>query len=218
MASQTVENYLKAMLHLSSGYEPVSVSSISTHLEVSKPSAISMMKNLRDQGLVDYKKYKPLSLTEKGKKSAGLILRKHRLTEMFLVEKMGFDWSEVHEIAEQMEHISSPSLFERMDELLDFPTRDPHGSPIPNKEGTIKLSNLIRLSDCHKGDNVKVIAIGISSTEFLGYLDTKRISLGKILTVKSVEPFDHTITIIIDDHDELLSDKASAGLMVEKVL
>ncbi|MDR3653554.1 MAG: metal-dependent transcriptional regulator [Paludibacter sp.] len=137
MASTAEENYLKALYSLSNLKEEVNVSALSNLLKVSLPTVNSMVKNLKNQGLVNYEKYKPLSLTEKGKKQAALVTRKHRLTEMFLVNKMGFGLDVVHEIAEQVEHINSSVFFERMDELLDFPKIDPHGSPIPDKNGFI---------------------------------------------------------------------------------
>lgn len=134
MASSTEENYLKALFNFCNTEGEVKLSQISDILKVSKPTANSMVKNLRKQGLVNYEKYQPLSLTEKGKKVAALVVRKHRLTEMFLYQKMGFTAEEVHEIAEQMEHIDAPKLFDKMDELLGFPEVDPHGSPIPGEE------------------------------------------------------------------------------------
>lgn len=146
MASVTEENYLKALFILVSERGMATISDLSSLLKVSLPTANSMIKNLKKQDLVNYEKYKPLSLTEKGKREAALVLRKHRLTEMFLVTKMGFGWEVVHEIAEQIEHIDSTIFFERMDELMGHPTIDPHGSPIPDKEGRVfpKIRDLIR--------------------------------------------------------------------------
>jgi len=128
-------------------------------LSVSTPTANSMIKRLHEKEFVVYEKYKPIKLTEKGKKEAALIVRKHRLTEMFLVEKMGFGWEKVHAIAEQIEHIKSPIFFDKMDELLGYPNLDPHGSPIPNKEGKIEsLQNSeLKLSDCKEEDKIKRI-------------------------------------------------------------
>ncbi|MCK9450952.1 MAG: metal-dependent transcriptional regulator [Bacteroidales bacterium] len=137
MASQIVENYLKAFINHSNSEGELLISQLSTLMHVRMPTVNSMMKNLKKQGLVNYEKYKPLSLTEKGRKVAALVVRKHRLTEMYLYEKMGFSAEEVHEIAEQIEHINAPKLFDRMDELLGFPNFDPHGSPIPDSFGEI---------------------------------------------------------------------------------
>ncbi len=200
MASLAEENYLKALYSISNQKEGVNASDLSSLLKVSLPTVNSMMKNLNRQGLVDYEKYKPLKLTENGKKEAALVLRKHRLTEMFLVDKMGFGWEEVHEIAEQLEHIVSPVLFERMDELLDFPTIDPHGSPIPDRNGEIELRSYKKLSDCLKGEIVRLEAISHDSSDFLKFLNTKDLKLGVIIEIKSIESFDKSMNVSYSNH------------------
>lgn len=134
MASTTEENYLKALYNLSNTQGEVNISELALSLKVSMPTANSMVKSLQKSDWVIYEKYKPVTLTPKGQKEAALIIRKHRLTEMFLVKKMGFGWEEVHEVAEQIEHIHAPKFFERMDEMLGYPTMDPHGSPIPDNQ------------------------------------------------------------------------------------
>ena len=137
--SLTEENYLKALFALSNETDEVTVNELSKRLGIKMPTVTSMMKKLAEKKLVNYQSYKPLKLTEKGKKEAGIIIRKHRLTEMFLVEVMGFGWEEVHEIAEQIEHIQSPIFFEKMDEMLGFPKIDPHGSPLPQPRRLVHL-------------------------------------------------------------------------------
>ena len=154
MISETVENYLKALFTLADEKGKVSVSDLSQCLNVSKPTANSMAKTLQQEGFVVYEKYKPLTLTKAGKKAAALVIRRHRLTEMFLVEKMGFAWDEVHDVAEQIEHVQAPSFFDRMDELMDFPKFDPHGSPIPDRDGNIVVADRLPLSQCSEGDRV----------------------------------------------------------------
>ncbi len=144
MNSLTEENYLKALLSLSDDSGEVNVAAISKRLGIKMPTVTSMMRKLAGKHLVDYKRYRPLRLTEKGKKEARLIIRRHRLTELFLVEKMGFGWEEVHEIAEQLEHIQAKEFFERMDTILGFPKIDPHGRPIPDKDGKIRSSQFLR--------------------------------------------------------------------------
>src|SRR5271154_3393130 len=156
MISLTEENYLKELFNLSSETGEVNVNELSKRLEIKMPTVTIMMKKLAEMGLVHYESYKPLKLTENGKKEAGLIIRKHRLTEMFLVEKMGFGWEDVHEIAEQIEHIHSPDFFDKMDELLGFPKIDPHGSPIPDKNGKMEWKQYHKLSDCKTGDTIKL--------------------------------------------------------------
>ena len=133
MNSSIEENYLKALFHLSkNGEEEVAVKDLSERLNIKMPTVNSMMKKLAEKELVHYTSYKPLRLTQKGLIKAALIVRKHRLTEMFLVEKMDFGWEEVHEVAEQIEHIQSPLFFDKMDQMLNYPRFDPHGSPIPD--------------------------------------------------------------------------------------
>ncbi len=216
MASQTEENYLKALLTLSYNKEDVSISELSNLLNVRLPTVNSMVKNLKKQGFVNYEKYRPLSLTNEGKTKAALILRKHRLTEMFLVEQMGFGWEEVHEIAEQVEHINSSVFFERMDELMGHPTIDPHGSPIPDKNGNMDLKNHLKLSEVKAGSNVKLVAIVNDASNFLSYLNKKGLKLEIEMKVVEVEPFDKSMCISYPDHEqELLSQEVCNLLYVE---
>ena len=218
MASPTVENYLKALYTLANEAGQINISALSIRLEVSKPSVNSMVKTLQQEGWVKYEKYKPLELTEKGRKAAALIIRKHRLTEMFLVEKMGFGWEEVHEIAEQVEHIKAPAFFARMDKLMDFPKVDPHGSPIPDEEGNIVDHNYKKLSECQAGSRVRLVALNHSSKEFLEFLDSREISLKLELEIKSIESFDNSMLVNYRKHpSETLSQKVCERLLVEKV-
>lgn len=195
----------------------MSISELSKALEVSKPTANSMVKNLKSQGLITYEKYKPLSLTTEGRKMAALILRKHRLTEMYLVEKMGFGWEEVHEIAEQVEHVKSPAFFDRMDELMDFPSVDPHGSPIPDKNGKIEMLANKRLIDCSPGSEVVLSALGESSKEFLEFLDARGLTLGSRLKVISISAFDNSVSVTFDGKQESFSTKVSERLLVDEL-
>lgn len=195
MNSLNEENYLKALLNLSDATGAVNVKDLSKRLEIKMPSVTSMMKKMADKGLVHYESYKPLRLTEKGKKEAALIIRKHRLTEMFLVEKMGFRWDEVHDIAEQIEHVKAPEFFAKMDELLGFPKFDPHGSPIPDKNGKMVWATWVKLSECAAGDSVKVVAVTKSSEEFLKFLNGRDIALGLKLRIQSIESFDKSMVV-----------------------
>jgi len=217
MASQTVENYLKALLALGKDGKEVNVSALSGYLEVSKPSASAMVKSLHAQGLVNYQRYKPLSLTEAGSKAAALVVRKHRLTEMYLVEKMGFGWEEVHDIAEQVEHIDSAKFFERMDELLGHPTADPHGSPIPTAEGVITRKNYTTLADATAGETVRLKAVAHETDNLLSFLTRKGIALGTTFEVQNVEPFDGSVGVIYGAEQvrETLSREVSQCLLVE---
>lgn len=217
MASQTEENYLKALLHLVNEQGEISVTELSKKLKIASPTANSMIKKLAVKGLVNYKKYKPLSLTEKGKKRAALIIRKHRLTEMFLVEKMNFGWEEVHPIAEQIEHVDSALFFNRMDEILGFPAVDPHGSPIPDKIGDIKWKSYDKLSDCKVGETVVLSGLMNSSSDFLTYLNTKNLGLGTKIKINTVEPFDQNMSVTYGlDEQEVFSKVVCDNLLVEK--
>lgn len=200
MASQTEENYLKSLFLLANAKGEISLSDLSKSLEISIPTANSMVNKLHEKGLLNYEKYKPLVLTAKGKKEAALIIRKHRLTEMFLVEFMRFGWEQVHDIAEQIEHINSQIFFERMDELLAFPTIDPHGSPIPDKNGKISWKSYEKFSDCKVGQVVKLAALTNSSSDFLKFLNSKELSLGLKLKILSVEEFDKSMIVSYENH------------------
>jgi DtxR family transcriptional regulator, Mn-dependent transcriptional regulator len=214
--SLTEENYLKALFALSNETDEVTVNELSKRLGIKMPTVTSMMKKLSEKKLVNYESYKPLKLTEKGRREAGIIIRKHRLTEMFLVEVMGFGWEEVHEIAEQVEHIQSPEFFEKMDEMLGYPKIDPHGSPIPDKSGKLEWKPYKRLSDCKAGDHVKLAAVLNSSAEFLKYLNTRNLKLGTRLRVKSVEKFDGSMILSLSRNPpEMMSHTVCEMLIVE---
>ncbi len=217
MASQTEENYLKALFSIALENEKITLSELSHKLNVSTPTANSMIKKLSEKALVNYEKYKPITLTEKGKHHAALIIRKHRLTEMYLVEKMGFGWEEVHEIAEQIEHIKSPIFFERMDKIMGHPTIDPHGSPIPDKNGQIHHKEYKKLSDCKPGDKVKLKALTDSSSDFLKFLNKKDLLLGTKVSILSKESFDGSMKLDYNKHiSEILSQTVCERLLVEK--
>jgi len=218
MNSLTEENYLKAMLSLSNDTGEVNVNELSKRLEIKMPTVTSMMKRLSAKKMVHYESYKPLKLTDKGKKEAALIIRKHRLTEMFLVEKMGFGWEQVHEIAEQIEHIQSPEFFAKMDELLDFPKLDPHGSPIPDKNGKVVWKEYSKLSECKSGDFVILSAVINTSPEFLKFLNSRELSLGLKVKIKSVELFDKSMVVSYGKRlSATLSHIVCERLLVEKV-
>jgi DtxR family Mn-dependent transcriptional regulator len=218
MHSYTEENYLKTLFNLSAEKGEVSVNEISKELGIKMPTVNSMMKKLADKKLVQYESYKPLRLTEKGKKEAGLIIRKHRLTEMFLVQQMGFGWEEVHEIAEQIEHLQSPAFFEKIDALLGHPKTDPHGSPIPDKNGKMEWLQYERLSNCKPGDTVKLSAVLQTSDEFLKFLNSRELKLGQKIKIKRIEKFDDSMTVSYGKKiDEMLSHTVSERLLVEKL-
>jgi DtxR family Mn-dependent transcriptional regulator len=204
MPSTTKENYLKAIYSLSLIDSNVSISDLSREMEVSVPTANSMVKKLEASKWIKYEKYKPIRITARGKREAAGILRKHRLTEMFLVQIMRFGWEEVHDIAEEMEHINSELLFDRMDEILNYPSIDPHGSPIPDKKGKMEPQNHIPLSDCMPGTKVRLCALKESSSELLVYLNEQHISLGLEMTILKIEAFDKSMRLELSGGKDLI--------------
>jgi DtxR family Mn-dependent transcriptional regulator len=218
MNSLTEENYLKALFNIANKDGEVNVAELSRTLDLKMPTVTSMVKKLARKKLVHYESYKPLRLTEKGKREAGLIIRKHRLTEMFLVDKMKFGWEEVHDIAEQIEHIQSPLFFEKMDEILGFPKLDPHGSPIPDRNGKVEWKDYNKLSDCQPGETVKLAAVINTSSEFLKFLNAREMKLGLKIKIKSREPFDNSIVVSYGKRQaESLSTVACERMLVEKM-
>lgn len=215
MHSPTEENYLKALYNLADENSEISLNELGKALDVSAPTANSMVKRLDERGYVKYQKYKPLKLTREGKKAAALIIRKHRLTEMYLVEHMGFGWEEVHDIAEQMEHLQSPEFFERMDEIMGHPTIDPHGSPIPDKQGRVIAPEYSALADIPPGTTVELRALTHSSDDFLIFLNSKDLKLGTSIHVVHREPFDRSLTVSYDGVETIFSHEVAKRLLVE---
>lgn len=216
MNSLAAENYLKSLYHITLQKGSVTVNELSKSLNIKMPTVNSMMKKLLDKGYIIYESYKPIQLTDLGMLTAALIVRKHRLTEMFLVEKMGFGWEEVHDIAEQIEHISSKSFFDKMDELLNFPKFDPHGSPIPDKAGRVAHQKSVKLSDITQPKKVVLVAVRDSTEEFLKYLTAKNIHLGCTIQVVSIEAFDGTLQCRIDGKKNIVISRVVAEkLLVE---
>ncbi|MDB4131782.1 metal-dependent regulator, partial [Flavobacteriaceae bacterium] len=180
-------------------------------------SVTEMLKKLSDKNLIVYKKYHGAQLTEKGRKTALNIIRKHRLWEVFLVDKLNFKWDEVHEIAEQLEHIQSKKLTNELDKFLNFPTKDPHGDPIPNPAGFIKFTSKLKLSDLNIGETGKFIGVKDSSSTFLKYLDKRQISLGCNIKVLHQEEFDQSLHVGLDDTNLTISIKTASNLYITKI-
>lgn len=217
MLSFTEENYLKVMFNLSRESGETSVNDLSKALNIKMPTVNSMVKKLDAKGLVSYQTYKPLRLTPEGEKMALAIIRKHRLTEMFLVEKMGFGWEEVHEVAEQIEHIHSPKFFAKMDEMLNYPTVDPHGSPIPDASGNIQWKAYETLSQFNPGDRLRLVAVTNSNEEFLKYLNSKNLTLNTEVEILAKEEFDQNMTVKFNRETFVLSTKVTEKLLVIKI-
>ncbi|MFL1012397.1 metal-dependent transcriptional regulator [Flavisericum labens] len=211
----TEENYIKTIYQLGRyGTLTVSTNSIAEAIETKASSVTDMIKKLAEKGYVNYKRYQGATLTSKGKKIASDVVRKHRLWEVFLVEKLNFSWDEVHEIAEQLEHIKSEKLINELDKLLDYPTHDPHGDPIPDKSGDIKKTDKVLLFNLAK--NTKGVCVGVKDTSsaFLKYLDKHKIALGSEISVISREDFDDSMVIEINGSQISISQTVANNLFV----
>lgn len=215
MFSTTEENYLKAIFSLESNSGTViSTNHIAKKLETKASSVTDMIKKLALKNLLVYTKYKGVSLSSQGRKIATSIVRKHRLWETFLVDKLGFNWDEVHDIAEQLEHIQSDKLILKLDSYLEYPQSDPHGDPIPDKDGLIRKENRILLSDAKKGKEYKIIGIKDSSDSFLQYLDSLKINIQTKIKIVEKMTYDNSILLEINGVSNTLSAKVSSNLFV----
>ncbi|MDE1207811.1 metal-dependent transcriptional regulator [Tenacibaculum larymnensis] len=217
MFSQSEENYIKTMYHLAADYKKgISTNAIAKKLETKASSVTDMVKKLSEKNVVSYKKYQGVTLTDFGKKTAANIVRKHRLWEVFLVDKLNFSWDEVHEVAEQLEHIKSPKLINELDAFLDYPKRDPHGDPIPDKEGNLQIIEKSLLSTLKKNEMGVCVGVDDSSSEFLRFLDKQEIALGKQIKVVEKEPFDGSLVIEMDGKTLSVSNKIASNLYIQK--
>lgn len=216
--SHTEENYLKAIFKISErDGDSVSNNAISMEMQTSAASVTDMIGRLSKKELVHYQKHRGVSLTDEGRQVATHLVRKHRLWEAFLVEKLSFTWDEVHDIAEQLEHIRSRMLVERLDEFLGFPRFDPHGDPIPDADGNFAVRKQIPLSELGIGDEGVVVGVQDHASSFLQYLD--RINLGLGAKVKMLEHFEYDESVKIwqaPDGELVLSKKVSQNLFVQK--
>jgi DtxR family Mn-dependent transcriptional regulator len=210
------ENYLKTIYHLTTATgKDVSTNSIAEMMETKASSVTDMLKKLADKDLVNYKKYQGVSLTDKGKLSAKMIVRKHRLWEVFLVDKLDFNWDEVHDVAEQLEHIKSEKLINKLDDFLGNPTEDPHGDPIPNSQGKIIKIEKQLLSKLQENQTGICVGVKDTSSEFLKYLDKQEIALGSKIEFLARESFDLSLKIKVDGKELTISNKIASNLFVK---
>ncbi|WP_396217379.1 metal-dependent transcriptional regulator [Flavobacterium sp.] len=210
------ENYLKVIYHLSNlTPKGVNTNAIAAMLDTKASSVTDMLKKLSEKEWIHYQKYQGVSLTDKGKLNAKIIVRKHRLWEVFLVEKLGFAWDEVHEVAEELEHIQSEKLINQLDQFLNFPSFDPHGDPIPNAKGEIIKIEKQLVSEIQVGKTITCVGVKDTSVDFLQYLNKQNISLGTKMKVLEKEPFDGTLKIEINNSVLVISDKIANNLYVK---
>ncbi|GAB3196078.1 DtxR family Mn-dependent transcriptional regulator [Pontibacter aydingkolensis] len=205
MHSYTEENYIKAIYKLSeNGTQEVNTNAIAEVLDTKAASVTDMLRKLSGKNVVNYVKYRGVTLTEEGERIALQIIRKHRLWEVFLVEKLKFNWDEVHDVAEELEHISSALLTRRLDEFLGFPQFDPHGDPIPSETGEMKQKKQRLLAEMEVNDAGVVVGVNDSQPLFLKYLDKMGISLGTRIKIIDKIPYDNSFEILLEDNRKLL--------------
>ena len=210
------ENYLKMLYKLSSkDLKKVNNTALSKALELNPATVLEMVRKLKEKKLVVTSADKSIQLTEKGKKKALLIIRKHRLWEVFLVEKLQFKWNEVHMLAEQLEHIASDDMIDRLESFLGHPGFDPHGDPIPDKNGKIKINQSTPLVNCPVGKTVKVVSFAETNDEFLDYLEKLDIKPGIKIKLIDILEYDHSLSVIIQKKTVQLSEKVARNILVE---
>ena len=210
------ENYLKAIYHLEQQLKnSVSTNALAEEIQTKASSVTDMLKKLADKGYADYIKYQGVNLTQKGKQVAIGIIRKHRLWEVFLVEKLNFKWDEVHEVAEDLEHIQSQKLIDQLDAFLEYPTHDPHGDPIPDKDGKFKQIEKILLSQAIVGNKYQCVGVKDTSSAFLKYLDANAIALGTKIVLLHKEPFDQSIKIELNGIEITVSQNVAKNLFLK---
>jgi len=214
--TQSEENYLKAVYHLEgSQMDRVNTNAIAELLQTKPSSVTDMVKKLSEKGLLHYKKYQGVSLTASGTNKALSVIRKHRLWETFLVEKLNFSWDEVHEVAEQLEHIESEKLIDQLDSFLGFPKADPHGDPIPDKNGELEAQHKRLLSVLPVNSSSVCVGVRDTSVSFLNYLDKNNIALGDQIQVLEKEAFDDSVHIQIGERKLHLSNRIASNLFMK---
>ncbi|MFN8143212.1 MAG: metal-dependent transcriptional regulator [Bacteroidia bacterium] len=217
MHSQTEENYLKAIFKLlEKGEKKISTNAIASLVETAPASVTDMLKKLAEKKLIRYEKYQGVTLSVSGKKVAINIIRKHRLWEYFLVEKLGFTWDQVHDIAEQLEHIKSESLISRLDSYLGNPRVDPHGDPIPDEHGVFHTQNTIPLSVASINSSVIITGVIDHRPVFLRFLEKEGFGLGKKIIIKEKEDIDQSMLVLISGSKKLkhLSNEIARNILV----
>lgn len=213
MTTLSEENYLKAIYHIGKqGAEAVSTNAIAEKIETKASSVTDMVKKLADKNLAHYIKYQGVSLTNKGRLAAALVVRKHRLWEVFLVEKLNFSWDEVHDVAEQLEHIKSLKLVNELDAFLGFPTHDPHGDPIPDKDGNYTQTKSVNILEMETGSEGVLALVKDSSDVFLKYLNKNSLALGDVIKIIDFEPFDDSVTIKTKNKQIIISKEVAKNL------
>jgi DtxR family Mn-dependent transcriptional regulator len=216
MGSLSEENHLKAIFNLSNGNSgTVSTSDIAEALHTKPASVSDMLKKLAQKKLIQYQKYQGVKLTNAGKQVAIQVIRKHRLWEVFLVEKLDFKWDEVHEVAEQLEHIHSDLLIERLDQYLGKPKIDPHGDPIPDQNGRLAKYHPKYLNEQKVGQSYIVVGVKDTNSALLKYLNKIGVSLGTVINIKEIIDFDSSLIVLIDNKEVKLTKEVAKNIFVK---
>lgn len=216
MLTTTEENYIKALLGISTeGDGEAGTNQLAARLDVRPATVTDMVKKLKEKSLVDYKRYGKIRLTEKGRSKATQIVRKHRLWETFLFDKLGFSWDEVHEVAEQLEHIQSEKLIEQLDNFLGYPKFDPHGDTIPDANGDFQHEKRNSLAEGEVGKNYTIIAVRDNSPEFLQYASRIGLTINSLVNIIEHFNFDGSIAISIEDKAINISHKVAENIYIK---
>lgn len=212
--TETEENYLKTIFRFSKEGQSVSTNTIANFLGTSPASVTDMFIKLGEKNLVEYTPYRGVRLREEGKRVALRIVRKHRLWEVFLVQELKFSWDNIHDVAEQLEHIDSPELIQRLDEFLGYPKFDPHGDPIPSESGEIEKRTTHLLKDVEVGARAEIAAVLLSSADFLQYLDRVGLIIGKEIQIEEQIVFDDSMLLAVNGKQVIVSGSVAKNLRV----
>lgn len=215
MYTVSEENYLKSIFHLSGkDNKRVSTNDVAESLTTKASSVTDMIQKLSDKKLIKYEKYKGVLLTPKGRKIAASIVRRHRLWEVFLVDKLNFSWDEIHEIAEELEHVGSEKLIDKLEAFLGYPKKDPHGDPIPDKDGKMDHHKDFTIADLDIGETGIIVGVKEHSTEFLQYLDGVKLILGAKISIKKIFDYDKSVVAQLGNTELMLSERVAKNIYI----
>lgn len=215
MYTVSEENYLKSIFHLSGkDNKRVSTNDVAESLTTKASSVTDMIQKLSDKKLIKYEKYKGVLLTPKGRKIAASIVRRHRLWEVFLVDKLNFSWDEIHEIAEELEHVGSEKLIDKLEAFLGYPKKDPHGDPIPDKDGKMDHHKDFTIADLDIGETGIIVGVKEHSTEFLQYLDGVKLILGAKISIKKIFDYDKSVVAQLGNNELMLSERVAKNIYI----
>lgn len=218
MRQETIENYLKTIYHLSNGNNSIVANKqLAILLKLNPATVTESLKKLDELKLIEYEKSYGSRLTQKGIKQAVIIIRRHRIWETFLANELGFGWDEVHELAEELEHISSKKLIDKLALKLGNPTFDPHGDPIPDDKGNFHKAEFIKLIESKVGKTYVLTGVADHSTAFLKFLDKNYLRIGDKIIIREIEEFDQTFKVLVQNkHELILSVMAAQNLLVKR--